>query len=47
MKYINNEVYFDVVEEIDVIIDKLGRCCAGIKDRGRLFFLSAGIMMYL
>lgn len=24
VKYINNEVYFDVVEEIDVIIDKLG-----------------------
>ena len=46
MKYTNNEAYFDVVEEIDAIIDKSGRCCAGTKDRGRLLSLSAGTMMH-
>uniref|UniRef100_A0A8C6N0H1 AP-3 complex subunit mu-2 n=1 Tax=Mus spicilegus TaxID=10103 RepID=A0A8C6N0H1_MUSSI len=40
VKYTNNEAYFDVVEEIDAIIDKSGRCCAGTKDRGRLLSLS-------
>lgn len=24
VKYTNNEVYFDVIEEIDAIVDKLG-----------------------
>lgn len=27
VKYTNNEAYFDVVEEIDAIIDKSGGCC--------------------
>lgn len=26
VKYTNNEAYFDVIEEIDAIIDKSGRC---------------------
>lgn len=26
VKYTNNEAYFDVVEEIDAIIDKSGNC---------------------
>lgn len=26
VKYTNNEAYFDVVEEIDVILDKSGMC---------------------
>lgn len=26
MKYTNNEAYFDVIEEIDAIIDKSGNC---------------------
>lgn len=30
VKYTNNEAYFDVVEEIDAIIDKSGRCHAGV-----------------
>lgn len=45
VKYTNNEAYFDVVEEIDAIIDKSGRHCVGAKGRGRLLSLSARSMM--
>lgn len=36
VKYTNNEAYFDVIEEIDAIIDKSGMGVAFGYDKGKL-----------
>lgn len=41
VKYTNNEAYFDVVEEVDAIIDKSGSTvCAEIQGYASVIFMS-------
>lgn len=50
VKYANNEAYFDVIEEVDAIIDKSGATVsAEIQGYVRIFFLfmNSGVCTYL
>lgn len=45
VKYTNNEAYFDVVEEIDAIIDKSGRVFLCHVIAGTLFYFTSYITL--